>query len=86
MLLRYYLRCVLTGYIIVASVIGSTPGLFERIPRGLFGPLGDPYAELYWELLSTLYTCEFEREPPVRNVISTTSLRPPSVDEAVRQS
>lgn len=27
------------------------------------GPLGDPYAELYWELLSTLYTCEFEREP-----------------------
>jgi Wadjet anti plasmid transformation system JetA-like protein len=63
MLLRYYLRCVLTGYIIVASVIGSTPGLFERIPRGLFGPLGDPYAELYWELLSTLYTCEFEREP-----------------------
>lgn len=44
-------------------MIGSTPGLFERIPRGLFGPLGDPYAELYWELLSTLYTCEFEREP-----------------------
>jgi hypothetical protein len=47
----------------VASVIGPTPGLFERIPRGLFGPLGDPYAELYWELLATLYTCEFEREP-----------------------
>jgi hypothetical protein len=49
MLLRYYLRCVLTVSIIVASVIGPTPGLFERIPRGLFGPLGDPYAELYWE-------------------------------------
>src|SRR5438132_1728155 len=53
----------LTGYIIVASVIGPTPGLFERIPRGLFGPLGDPYAELYWELLAALYQHEFEREP-----------------------
>jgi|SRR5579863_1924931 len=37
--------------------------LFERVPRGLFGPLGDRYAELYWELLATLYKCEFEREP-----------------------
>jgi hypothetical protein len=39
------------------------PKLFERVPRGLFGPLGDRYAELYWELLATLYKCEFEREP-----------------------
>lgn len=37
--------------------------LFERIPRGLFGPLGDPYAELYWDLLANLYLHEFEREP-----------------------
>ena len=28
------------------------PALFERVPRGLFGPLGDLYAELYWELLA----------------------------------
>jgi len=39
------------------------PRLFERVPRGLFGPLGDPYAELYWELLASLYEHEFEREP-----------------------
>jgi Wadjet anti plasmid transformation system JetA-like protein len=37
--------------------------LFQRVPKGLFGPLGDPYAELYWELLANLYQCEFEREP-----------------------
>ncbi len=37
--------------------------LFQRVPRGLFGPLGDLYAELYWEVLSNLYQCEFEREP-----------------------
>jgi hypothetical protein len=41
----------------------TAPKLFERVPRGLFGPLGDPYAELYWELLSALYQQEFEREP-----------------------
>src|SRR5262249_22738665 len=41
----------------------ALPKLFERVPRGLFGPLGDRYAELYWELLATLYKCEFEREP-----------------------
>src|SRR5579863_1211243 len=41
----------------------ALPKLFERVPRGLFGPLGDRYAELYWELLATLYRCEFEREP-----------------------
>jgi len=74
----------LTGYIIVASVIGPTPGLFERIPRGLFGPLGDPYAELYWELLSTLYTCEFEREPfvvlrPVAIEIAENAIRSSSL-------
>lgn len=39
------------------------PALFDRVPRGLFGPLGDPYAELYWELLAELYHHEFEREP-----------------------
>jgi hypothetical protein len=37
--------------------------LFQRVPRGLFGPLGDLYAELYWELLAGLYQSEFEREP-----------------------
>ncbi len=42
---------------------GSPPALFDRVPRGLFGPLGDPYAELYWELLAELYRYEFEREP-----------------------
>ena len=68
----------------VASVIGPTPGLFERIPRGLFGPLGDPYAELYWELLSTLYTCEFEREPftvvrPVAIEIAENAIRSSSL-------
>jgi hypothetical protein len=47
----------------MASVVEATPALFERIPRGLFGPLGDTYAELYWDLLATLYMCEFEREP-----------------------
>jgi len=41
----------------------SAPKLFQRVPRGLFGPLGDPYAELYWELLGALYRREFEREP-----------------------
>ncbi len=41
----------------------SSPKLFNRIPRGLFGPLGDPYADLYWELLASLYQHEFEREP-----------------------
>ena len=29
----------------------------------MFGPLGDLYAELYWDLLASLYACEFEREP-----------------------
>ncbi len=41
----------------------NVPKLFDRVPRGLFGPLGDPYAELYWELLASLYRYEFEREP-----------------------
>ena len=41
----------------------STAGLFERVPRNLFGPLGDRYAELYWDLLARLYRSEFEREP-----------------------
>jgi hypothetical protein len=41
----------------------TAPKLFDRVPRGLFGPLGDPYAELYWELLASLYQREFEREP-----------------------
>src|SRR5262249_51747829 len=41
----------------------SPPALFGRVPRGLFGPLGDPYAELYWQLLAELYRYEFEREP-----------------------
>ena len=49
-----------------------TPALFERVPRGLFGPLGDPYAELYWELLAELYRHEFEREPFV--VVRSTAL------------
>jgi Wadjet protein JetA len=40
-----------------------TPSLFERVPRGLFGPLGDPNAELYWEVLAELYRHEFERNP-----------------------
>src|SRR5947207_8077397 len=40
-----------------------TPALFERVPRGLFGPLGNPYAEIYWELLAELYRHEFECEP-----------------------
>lgn len=43
-------------------MVEPTPALFDRIPRSLFGPLGNPYAELYWELLATLYKCEFERE------------------------
>lgn len=44
-------------------VRGGSTNLFERVPRGLFGPLGDRYAELYWELLASLYQHEFEREP-----------------------
>jgi len=44
-------------------VLEAAPKLFDRVPRGLFGPLGDPYAELYWELLASLYQHEFEREP-----------------------
>src|SRR5205809_3903215 len=39
------------------------PKLFDRAPRTLFGPLEDGYAELYWEVLATLYAFEFEREP-----------------------
>jgi hypothetical protein len=42
---------------------GPIPGVFEHVPRGLFGPLGDPYAELYWDVLARLYRSEFEREP-----------------------
>lgn len=56
----------------------NTPALFERVPRGLFGPLGDLYAELYWELLAELYRHEFEREPFV--VVRPTAL---DVAEAV---
>lgn len=41
----------------------GAPRLFERVPRGLFGPLGDSYAELYWAVLATLFAHEFEREP-----------------------
>jgi Wadjet anti plasmid transformation system JetA-like protein len=51
---------------------GPPPRLFDRVPRGLFGPLGDPYAELYWELLAELYRLEFEREPFV--VVRSTAL------------
>jgi hypothetical protein len=47
----------------VARMPEPTPLLFERVPRGIFGPLGDPYAELYWEILAELYRREFEREP-----------------------
>jgi hypothetical protein len=56
----------------VNSVSEHTPALFERVPRGLFGPLGDLYAELYWELLAELYRHEFEREPFV--VVRPTAL------------
>jgi hypothetical protein len=52
-----------------------TPQLFERVPRGIFGPLGDPYAELYWQVLAELYRQEFEREPFVVT-------RPTAVDVA----
>ncbi|MBI5489006.1 MAG: hypothetical protein HY905_16855 [Deltaproteobacteria bacterium] len=45
------------------GMVAGPARLFERIPRGLFGPLGDPYAELYWEVLASLYQHEFEREP-----------------------
>jgi hypothetical protein len=48
-------------------VVEATPALFERIPRGLFGPLGDPYAELYWELLATLYRCESSGTVPLEH-------------------
>jgi hypothetical protein len=48
------------------------PALFERVPRGLFAPLGDLYAELYWDLLAELYRHEFEREPFV--VVRSTAL------------
>jgi hypothetical protein len=41
----------------------NPPALFGRVPRGLFGPLSDLYAELYWDLLAELYRHEFEREP-----------------------
>jgi hypothetical protein len=44
-------------------VQSTIANLFQRVPRGLFGPLGDPYAELYWDILANLYQCEFEREP-----------------------
>jgi hypothetical protein len=55
-----------------------TPAFFQRVPRGLFGPLGGLYAELYWELLAELYRHEFEREPFV--VVRSTAL---DVAEAV---
>ncbi|HEY1525099.1 MAG TPA: Wadjet anti-phage system protein JetA family protein [Candidatus Angelobacter sp.] len=45
------------------AVQSPAANLFQRVPRGLFGPLGDLYAELYWELLANLYQSEFEREP-----------------------
>ena len=44
-------------------MLDPAPKLFDRVPRGLFGPLGDPYSELYWEFLANLYQQEFEREP-----------------------
>jgi len=44
-------------------VLENAPKLFDRVPRGLFGPLGGAHAELYWELLASLYQHEFEREP-----------------------
>jgi len=42
--------------------------------------LGDPYAELYWELLATLYRREFEREPfvvlrPVAHEVAENTIR-----------
>ena len=58
------------------------PALFERVPRGLFGPLGDLYAELYWDLLAELYRHEFEREPFV--VVRSTALD--IADAAIRGS
>jgi hypothetical protein len=39
------------------------PGSSTACRAGLFGPLGDPHAELYWELLAELYRLQFEREP-----------------------
>lgn len=61
-------------------MVETTPALFERISRSLFGPLGDPYAELYWQLLANLYSSEFEREPflvlrPVALEIAEHSIR-----------
>ncbi|MBK6688182.1 MAG: hypothetical protein IPG45_27150 [Deltaproteobacteria bacterium] len=41
----------------------AVPDLFARVPTGLFAPLGDPHAALYWALLGTYYQHEFEREP-----------------------
>jgi hypothetical protein len=41
----------------------SLPALFDRIPPGLFGPLGGSLAPLYWELLVRFYQHEFEGEP-----------------------
>ncbi|MBZ5726798.1 MAG: DUF5716 family protein [Acidobacteriia bacterium] len=39
------------------------PHLFDRVNRGFFGPLSDPHAALYWEILAALYCREFEGEP-----------------------
>lgn len=44
-------------------MLQPTPKLFDIVPRALFTPLGDRYAELYWAVLARLYQHEFEREP-----------------------
>lgn len=37
--------------------------LFDRVPRGFFGPLAGPLAPMYWTALQRFYEYEFEREP-----------------------
>ncbi len=58
------------------------PALFDRLPAGLFGPLGSPLAPLYWSVLARFYQLEFEREPFFLVKPAATDL----VEEILRES
>lgn len=44
-------------------LLAAVPPLFDRVPAGLFGPLGSAFGTIHWAVLARLYQFEFEREP-----------------------
>ena len=67
------------------------PALFERLPAGLFGPLGSALAPLYWSILARFYQLEFEREPfflvkqAATDLVEQTLLDSPAWAERMRE-